>query len=65
MKLRLIAALLLVLALLLCGCGAKTKTVHCDRCGKEVELPADSKIDEDWIFFCPDCAEEIGPIVQP
>ena len=35
----------------------------CDRCGKEVQVSADSNITEDWIIFCKDCAEEIGPIV--
>ena len=38
--------------------------VHCDRCGKEVVLPADSKITEDWILFCKECEAEIGPIVE-
>ena len=62
---RLIAALLLVLVLPgLAACGAETRTVHCDRCGKEVVLPADSKITEDWILFCKECEEEIGPIVE-
>ena len=61
---RLIAVLLLVLTLLsLTACGGETRTVHCDRCGKEVQVSADSNITEDWIIFCKDCAEEIGPIV--
>ena len=62
---RLIAALLLVLALPgLAACGGETRIVHCDRCGKEVVLPADSKITEDWILFCKECEAEIGPIVE-
>ena len=62
---RLIAALLLVLVLLgLAACGGETRIVHCDRCGKEVVLPADSKITEDWIVFCKECEAEVGPIVE-
>lgn len=59
-----IAALLLALATLgLSACGAETRTVHCDRCGKEVRVEADSNITDDWIIFCKECEEEIGPIV--
>ena len=61
---RLIAALLLVLILLgLAACGAEMRTVHCDRCGTEVKVTADSNITDDWIIFCKECEEEIGPIV--
>ena len=59
-----IALLLLLLLLALAGCGAQ-KIVHCDRCGKEIRLDADSRITEEWTVFCKECEEEIGPIVEP
>ena len=63
---RLIAIALLVLSLLaLSACGGKTRIVHCDRCGKEIQVAEDSNITEDWIVFCKDCEAEIGPIVEP
>lgn len=48
--------LIIVLAalLLLTGCG-ETKTVTCDGCGKQQELPSDSKIDDSWIVYCEEC----------
>lgn len=56
---RWIAVILLLLSLLaLTACG-KTKIVHCDACGKEVKVPADSNIEEDWIFLCEDCAKQL------
>ena len=56
---RLIAALLLVLVLLgLAACGGETRIVHCDRCGKEVEFPADTNMTEDWIIVCAECQKE-------
>ncbi len=62
------ALLALVLLLMsLCSCG-ETKTVTCDRCGKTIELNADSKIEEDWIVFCKECEEEAfgdNPVVSP
>lgn len=63
---RLIAIALLILALLgLAACGGEKRIVHCDRCGKEIEIPADSNVTEDWIVMCKECEEEVGPIVQP
>ena len=47
-----------VLALLMFGCAA-TKTVHCDGCGKEIKVPADSNTDEDWIILCDDCQAKL------
>ena len=57
---------LCVLALLLGGCG-KAITVHCDGCGAEVALEADSKITEDWIVFCKTCEEDKlgGGVIAP
>ena len=61
--------MLLVVALcfLFVGCGVPTKTLHCDRCGKEVKVAADSNMTEDWDLFCPECAEELGlnDLVEP
>jgi len=60
---RLIALLLLAALLVLAGCGAQ-RIVHCDRCGKEIRIDADSKITEEWTVFCKECEEEIGPVVE-
>ena len=58
---RIIALLLLALMIFtFCACG--NATVHCDRCGKEIRC--DKKITEEWIIFCAECEEEIGPIVE-
>lgn len=56
-------AWLLSAALLFCmlfGCGEK-RIVHCDRCGKEIEVDADSNVTEDWILVCQDCQKELYP----
>ena len=52
--------LALILVFSLCACGGPT--LHCDRCGKEVT--GKSNMDEEWIIFCAECEEEIGPIVE-
>ena len=49
----------LMLAALLAGCGEK-KTLHCDRCGKELKVNADSNMEEDWIIYCSDCEKALG-----
>ena len=57
----------LALCLGLCACGAE-RTVHCDSCGKEVQVDADSNITEDWILFCKECEEAHfgdNPVVRP
>lgn len=60
MKCRWIAILLMLtatMALLLCGC--ETKTLHCDHCGAEVKVSADSNMEEDWTIYCETCNEEL------
>ena len=64
-----IAATLTIVCLmfLLCAC-AESRIVHCDRCGAEITLDADSNIDEDWIVFCKTCEKEAfgdNPVVSP
>ena len=55
-----------ILLVLLCafaalfGCGKKI-TLHCDRCGREVQFPADSGMTENWIVVCPECQKELYP----
>ena len=47
-----------VLTLLMLGCAEK-KTLHCDGCGKEIKVPADSATTEDWILLCDDCQKKL------
>jgi len=49
-----IAALLISLA----ACGA-VKTMHCDSCGKEVQVKESSNMEEDWIIYCEECNESL------
>lgn len=48
-------SLIAMLVLGLAACGKKT--LHCDKCGKEVV--ADSKMDESWTIFCSDCEPDV------
>ena len=51
-------ALMIALALLtLFGC--KTKTLHCDHCGKEITVEEKSNMEEDWIVCCKECNEKL------
>lgn len=54
-----IAVLTAVLLLSFVGCG-KTKTLHCDSCGTEVKVDANSNMEEDWSIYCKDCEKENG-----
>ena len=47
----------LVCALLMLGCAKKT--LHCDGCGKEVKVSADSNLTEDSIILCKDCQNKL------
>ena len=38
------------------GC---TKTLHCDKCNKEIAVKANSNANEDWAVYCDDCNKEI------
>ena len=58
MKKRILAALLVSMMLVMGGCGEKV-IVHCDGCNKEIEVDADSGIDEDWILFCDECDDDL------
>ena len=62
---RAIAVLLLLLSLLsLVACGKSGKIVHCDGCGKEISVSADSNMDEDWIILCEDCKLLLEPEIE-
>lgn len=63
MKKLLCLLLALMLLMMLSACG-EPKIVSCDRCGAEIEVDKKSNITDDWIVFCKDCEEEIGPIVE-
>jgi len=48
---------LAVLALLMLGCAKKT--LHCDGCGSEVKVSADSNLTEDSLILCKDCQKKL------
>ena len=48
---------LAVLALLMFGCAKKT--LHCDGCGSEVKVSADSNLTEDSLILCKDCQKKL------
>lgn len=50
----------MILLVSLVACSGEKKTVHCDNCGKAVEIDADSDMEEDWIIYCRDCEHELG-----
>lgn len=63
---RFFALMLAALMLLtLAGCG-ETKTLHCDHCGGEILVEADSNMEEDWIVYCGPCNEALfgGTLVE-
>ena len=53
---------LLLMAAILSACGGSVamRTVHCDHCGKEISIPEDSNMTDDWILYCTDCEKELG-----
>ena len=62
-----VPVLILCLALMLSlfGCGKEPKLLHCDGCGKDLTVDADSNMDEDWIVLCPQCEKEaLGDLAQ-
>ena len=59
----LLSALLILSLFAGCGKGGETKntkTLHCDNCGKEVTVDADSNQNDDWILYCPECEKALG-----
>ncbi len=57
-----LAALILIMFAFV-GCGkssANMMVLHCDNCGKEIEVPEDSGMNEDWILYCAECEKEKG-----
>ena len=48
---------LAVLALLMLGCAKKI--LHCDGCGREIKVSADSNLTEDSIVLCKDCQKKL------
>ena len=63
-----IVCILLVVSLIfvMVGCGA-TKELHCDKCGKVINVKESSNMEEDWIIYCEDCNAEIfgdDPIIE-
>ena len=46
---------LLLAVLMLFGCGKEARIVHCDGCGCELTVEADSNMTDEWIIYCHDC----------
>ena len=61
MKTKKLLCLLLVVMLLLSGCGKKTLT--CDGCGREITVNAGSDVTDEWILYCAECEQKLGDIV--
>lgn len=60
MKKTLCVILVVCVLLVLASCGSsEKKTLHCDRCGVEVEVEKNSNMAEDWIIYCETCNEEL------
>ena len=55
-------AVMLLISAVCTGCGKpkETRIVHCDNCGKEIEIDADSNMTDEWILYCTDCEKELG-----
>ena len=67
MKSSILMLLSLMVLLSMTACG-KSKTVHCDRCDKEISIEASSNMTDDWIICCSECEEEVfgdEPVVSP
>ncbi len=64
MKRALALVLLLLCLLSLVACGKPGKLLHCDGCGKEIKVSADSDMDEDWIILCEDCRQQLEPEIE-
>ena len=60
MKRLFVLLLALCMLLALAACGGATKTLHCDGCGAEVQVDADSSMDEEWILYCEVCEKDLG-----
>ena len=58
MKKIILILIAICMLLALTGCG-KTKILHCDHCGEEVEVKESSNMEEDWIIYCEKCNEEL------
>lgn len=57
---KIIAFMMILTALLaLAGCG-ENKTLRCDHCGTDVQVAADSEMNDDWIIYCDDCNVKFG-----
>lgn len=50
MKKILVFLLIFAMLLSLVACGGGEKTLHCDRCNAEVQVGADSNMDDSWII---------------
>lgn len=47
------------MAITLIAC-AGSKIVHCDNCGKDIKVAADSNVDDNWTLLCAECESELG-----
>lgn len=56
-----IIVFMLVFALMsiIASCHKEMKTLTCDGCGVDVQVEADSNMEEDWLVYCEKCNAEI------
>ena len=48
--------LITILMIFTVGCKEK-KVVHCDTCGIEIKINADSAMTDDWSIYCTECSK--------
>jgi len=68
MKIKAIIISAILAAALLIFAGCTPKLLTCDNCGKEVKVPSNSNMEEDWIIYCEECNEELfagDPLLDP
>ena len=58
-NLKLLCLLLAALTMLLLGGCGEAKTLTCDGCGTQVQVPADSNMDDSWVILCAECEKDV------
>ncbi len=56
---RILAIITVVITVFSLAACIKTKTLHCDYCNGEFEVPEKSNMEEDWTNYCESCNHEL------